>query len=715
MAPNGSADVGVPVSPIHAAPPVAPAYAAPTGPSAHKHAPVGSVEPHPRGGMADVFPRVAGDVPPAYAAVSHSGAPRLAGAGAGAGGAPAPAPTGVAGGHSTGGGVGSGPEEPVRSPVGPSGGWSCDTCTFKNAPGAVRCTMCNAEPAFASSLTSTCATCYKKKSRDNWMTCGHWSCVACLTQLISTAIEEGRCARLRCPTPGCSRLLSEEQAELNSCMGRDVVEPFMEAVSTEMLASDGSMTSCVKCGDTVSFDKDAAVDVPDVITEKDESDKVLSREAFVHFNRFRLRCRKCDTEYCASCKATPYHKGYTCEAFAEYGASRHCRFCEAAITPADVAPGAPSPALADVCRDEECVEKRDACCTRMKACGHPCGGVRGESKDECLPCIHEDCYEANGEEVNADDYCGICYSEGLGAAPSIKLACGHIFHKACVQTQIESKWNGVKISFGFLDCPSCRRRIDHPSVNGLIAPHLRMYDAIREKAMRRLKMEGMDKDERLTKPDSDYYQQPERYALHSFAFYSCFKCHKPYFGGRRNCDDARNADNTPPEELVCYDCSDMRAPACSNSSHKEFWLWKCKFCCSPAVWFCWGNTHFCEPCHQKAGGLEKLRREGKQAKFKTLNKQPRCSGKVAEDCNLRIKHAPQGEEVCLGCGACQEELEAKRSASRVDMGGSSAAGGAGAGDGRGAARRSSWRPKRAARGRRKPSPARRRKKGRADA
>jgi len=28
---------------------------------------------------------------------------------------------------------------------------------------------------------------------------------------------------------------------------------------------------------------------------------------------------------------------------------------------------------------------------------------------------------------------------------------------------------------------------------------------------------------------------------------------------------------------------------------------KCKFCCTVALWFCWGSTHFCEPCHRVAG------------------------------------------------------------------------------------------------------------------
>lgn len=53
-----------------------------------------------------------------------------------------------------------------------------------------------------------------------------------------------------------------------------------------------------------------------------------------------------------------------------------------------------------------------------------------------------------------------------------------------------------------------------------------------------------------------------------------------------------------PKDLVCPDCSNKNAIGCPKHG-KDFLAYKCKFCCNYASWFCWGNTHFCEPCHEK--------------------------------------------------------------------------------------------------------------------
>jgi hypothetical protein len=63
---------------------------------------------------------------------------------------------------------------------------------------------------------------------------------------------------------------------------------------------------------------------------------------------------------------------------------------------------------------------------------------------------------------------------------------------------------------------------------------------------------------------------------------------KPYFGGRRDCEQNAEADNRPPEgetlvppqrhaqgqrlcaEFICFDCCDLRAMKCPNEKHQEF-------------------------------------------------------------------------------------------------------------------------------------------------
>jgi len=72
--------------------------------------------------------------------------------------------------------------------------------------------------------------------------------------------------------------------------------------------------------------------------------------------------------------------------------------------------------------------------------------------------------------------------------------------------------------------------------------------------------------------------------------------------------------------------------------------WKCRFCCSLAVRFCWGTTHFCEPCHVKQVAGDYVTRKDK-------SRLPKCPGK--EGCNLQIDHPPNGEEFSLGCSLCR--------------------------------------------------------------
>ncbi len=62
------------------------------------------------------------------------------------------------------------------------------------------------------------------------------------------------------------------------------------------------------------------------------------------------------------------------------------------------------------------------------------------------------------------------------------------------------------------------------------------------------------------------------------------------------------------------------------------------------VWFCFGTTHFCEPCHS-GPGLNNI-----------TGPCPFLAGKKVEGtdkCPLGIKHPPGGEEFPLGCGVCR--------------------------------------------------------------
>lgn len=108
-------------------------------------------------------------------------------------------------------------------------------------------------------------------------------------------------------------------------------------------------------------------------------------------------------------------------------------------------------------------------------------------------------------------------------------------------------------------------------------------------------------------------------------------------------DDIRNEVNEAhnPADLVCGACSAAAGGygLCKKGHGKEYIEFKCRFCCSPATYFCFGRTHFCDSCHVTRPDMQK---------DIVLNQ---CKG--PKWCPLRIPHLPNGEECCLGCSMCR--------------------------------------------------------------
>lgn len=94
-----------------------------------------------------------------------------------------------------------------------------------------------------------------------------------------------------------------------------------------------------------------------------------------------------------------------------------------------------------------------------------------------------------------------------------------------------------------------------------------------------------------------YHQDSAAYAMERYAYYVCYKCQKAYYGGEARCDAQVGGETFDPTELVCGGCSDVaRAQMCPKHG-ADFLEYKCRYCCSVAVFFCFGTTHFCNPCH----------------------------------------------------------------------------------------------------------------------
>ena len=63
----------------------------------------------------------------------------------------------------------------------------------------------------------------------------------------------------------------------------------------------------------------------------DDDGNPLSEAAVLHRDEHRLRCASCNTSFCTSCLATPYHLGANCQEHKEYLARARCRYCDDAL------------------------------------------------------------------------------------------------------------------------------------------------------------------------------------------------------------------------------------------------------------------------------------------------------------------------------------------------------------------------------------------------
>ena len=48
--------------------------------------------------------------------------------------------------------------------------------------------------------------------------------------------------------------------------------------------------------------------------------------------------------------------------------------------------------------------------------------------------------------------------------------------------------------------------------------------------------QGILQEERLKDPNDHYFEKPLEFALHKCAFYECYSCKKPFFGGLIDCE-----------------------------------------------------------------------------------------------------------------------------------------------------------------------------------
>ncbi|XP_014287849.1 E3 ubiquitin-protein ligase MYCBP2 isoform X3 [Halyomorpha halys] len=307
-----------------------------------------------------------------------------------------------------------------------------------------------------------------------------------------------------------------------------------------------------------------------------------------------------------------------------------CRFCGASGSSGLLSIG-------NVCADHDCQEHSRNACSKVHPCGHMCGGIQGET--ECLPCLHG-CSGDTKLKQDADDMCMICFTEALSSAPAIQLKCGHVFHLHCCRNVLTKRWAGPRITFSFALCPICKSAMEHKILAKQLEPVKELMEDVRRKALMRLEYEGLDKG-RL---------DPAAYAMDRYAYYVCFKCKKAYYGGEARCDiEAGSSGDFDPSELVCGACSDVsRAQMCPKHG-TDFLEYKCRYCCSVAVFFCFGTTHFCNACHDDFQRVTNIAKN----ELPACPAGPKAKQLEGEECPLHVKHPPTGEEFALGCGVCR--------------------------------------------------------------
>ena len=147
-----------------------------------------------------------------------------------------------------------------------------------------------------------------------------------------------------------------------------------------------------------------------------------------------------------------------------------------------------------------------------------------------------------------------------------------------------------------------------------------------------------------------FHNDPTGFALERYAYYVCYKCGKAYYGGEAQCDaDAGQGDDYNPEELVCGGCSDVsRAQMCPKHG-TDYLEYKCRYCCSVAVFFCFGTTHFCNACHDDFQRVANVPKH----ELPQCPVGPKSVQLESEECPLHVSHPPTGEEYALGCGVCR--------------------------------------------------------------
>ena len=180
-----------------------------------------------------------------------------------------------------------------------------------------------------------------------------------------------------------------------------------EALRRQLVTSDSNYVQCPNptCGNVFERMDPGLESSACVLPRHAPDGQPLTESQALQMLQHRFRCEACGSNFCAQCKSLPYHAAMTCEQAEAARCAAKCRFCQVQL-PRGKKDGSS-------CGAAECEDRMATACDVKLKCGHRCLGILLES--ECPPCL--ECAD------QADDFCNICWTEELRAAPCLRLRC----------------------------------------------------------------------------------------------------------------------------------------------------------------------------------------------------------------------------------------------------------------------------------------------------
>ena len=152
----------------------------------------------------------------------------------------------------------------------------------------------------------------------------------------------------------------------------------------------------------------------------------------------------------------------------------------------------------------------------------------------------------------------------------------------------------------------------------------------------------------VSDPQSEWYNKPQEFVMAKCAFYQCFQCSKPFYGGQIDCGrDMNTAETMSKEDLICKECNIKQiggGVATCPIHGSEYIAWKCYMCCREALYLCSGTMYLCEYHHRG------------DVWYNPKTKVQDCGGK---NCPLGVNHPPASKDPMksnypLGCSLCRK-------------------------------------------------------------